>query len=201
MENKRKNLVHDKEAMGALIRMVKAGKSDLYIQTQLYGTFGIRWSTRTIARRRCSEGFKKTSPIPITKQKRRVTASKISTPANNSTLPKNRIAQHFNDLNPDTLSFAELCEYTASFFERIANYPRKQKAPQEWWDTARDKIMTWNRIRQRTKVDFSVFTIPQAHAFDYCMSMHEHSINGGPYSEVYALFREWDRSLLRLTGK
>lgn len=126
-------------------------------------------------------------------------------------LAQNRIKERFVHLNSDELSFGELCEYTASFFEDVENYPQKDKhgnrinAPQLWWDKARDKVIDWYTILEQRRNDFSIIdgreglTNIQRRAFHYCLKMYQRSLgrrSKSGYGEVHSLYRIWrDRFL------
>lgn len=216
------SLSRNKGAMLALKYMAKYGLSDREISRKLYDTYGHLWGVNTISRGRRKEGILRESPFSsttittTTKQRKHDFEKKAANFKFSNDIPppvyehltsiatinppqvKTDIEEHFKNVNQDNLSFGDLCQYTASFFEPIANYPLKQSAPQEWWDIAKDKAICWDSVRERTSMDFSEFTRSQIYAYDYCMAMYTQLIVGGRnrgrkgrYRKVYALYREW----------
>lgn len=196
----KKNLSNNKKAMLALEFMVRCGLSNTEISQRLYMVFGHRWSTSCIGRKR---------KISIVQQTDTTFAPKKTTlaePTQRKNIPakqKTNLSQptsvenYFRGIDPDTLSFGSLCEYTASFFEKIANL-RNTGAPQVWWDTIRDKIFHWNATRETTNINMSDFTKSQRRAYNFCAAMYNKSITGEKhYREVYSLYREWRACFLR----
>lgn len=198
----KKNLSNNKEAMLALKYMIKCGLSNIQISQKLYSVFGHQWSTSCISRKRialqqmditCTPAEKTTAPIKPTRKK--------STPVKQKTnlFTPTSIENYFRGTDPDTLSFESLCEYTASFFDKIANL-RGTGAPQMWWDTIRDKIFHWNAMRETTNIILSDLTKSQRRAYNFCSAMYNKSITGEKhYREVYSLYREWRGCFLATT--
>lgn len=127
-------------------------------------------------------------------------------------LAQNSVKQYFKHLNPDTLSFGELCEYTASHFEDVANYPQKDEygdklnAPQDWWIFARDLVVDWHTVLIQRRIELNSLhgneglNKIQNRAFNYCLKMYTQSLTsqrGRKYGEVYSLYRVWRRSFLQ----
>lgn len=190
--------------MLALKYMAKNGLSDKQISRELYDCFNHLWSTSTIARRRRSSGLKRESPFTNNKP----TTTSVSCtlikgpPHQNPKKLNNRIKNYFKDTDPDTLSFGCLCEYIASFFEDLANHPRGKPAPQEWWDTIRDKVISWYAVRGRTDVNYSTLSRSQILAYDFCEALYTKSVRGSSrYRVVYSLYREWRTAFLATQGK
>lgn len=189
----KKNLSNNKGAMLALEHMSKNGLSDKDISQKLYDSFGHLWDTSTIGRRRRGLGVLREMPASFCKPLKSVTAIKNSKKRLSATNKTQMILEDcFGNVNPDDLLFGDLCEYTASFFEGLANHPKGEPSPQEWWDTARDKVIHWHTVLERTKANISKLNKSQLRAYDYCKAMYHQSITGGRYyREVYSLYREW----------
>ncbi len=198
----RRNLSNNKGAMLALRYMAKCGLSSNDISRELHRAFNYPWSSRTVSRLvNCVESPPPSSAIGRTLgtfNEPKLINSHISRKRISATQTTEAILRnHFKNTNPDNLSFGELCNYSTSFFERLANKDRDETVPQEWWDTARDKVISWHHILCRTKDALGQLDNVQLRAYDYCMAMYTLSITGGShYRQVYSLYREWRLSFI-----
>lgn len=197
----RKNLSRNRGAMLALKHMAKQGMSDREISKELYDSFGHLWSISTIARRRRVVGVIRKSPFKkiVTKKPTPLRPSPPKSKSIKSSIKTSQpmtariLERYFKGISSDRLPFEELCEYTASFFEPIANTSKGQPTDQQWWDTARDKVAHWNRTRERTAVNIEEMTPSQIRAYDYCAAMSTASQRrrNRNFREIYSLYREW----------
>jgi hypothetical protein len=106
----------------------------------------------------------------------------------------NLITRHFEVLVPSRLSFGDLCEYTASLFEKIIQTPRGQKVPDEWRADVRSGMRHWHMVWEKIDVDQAHLTKSQQHAFNFCTALRESlqdRHNRGLYREVCDFYRKW----------
>lgn len=160
----RRRLVTNKPAMLALKHMVKSGLSTKEIRKEFVRIYGASaWSESCINR----------AKIALTQGPPK---------------PKTPVLTSVGGKDPDDLTFGELCEYTASFFEPIARAPKGQDADQKYWDAVRDKISHWECVRGRTAMPLMDLNKSQLRAYDFCNIMCREN---APTGKKYGLYREW----------
>ncbi|UCG02478.1 MAG: hypothetical protein JSW11_00500 [Candidatus Heimdallarchaeota archaeon] len=182
-------LTNNKLAMDMLKHMANDGRTDKYIQQKLREVIGYSWHTRTIGDRRRALGIRRTTTI-------NKPATPLSCPAKS-----NLIKNSFNKLDPNQLSFNELCEYVISFFEDLANYPRGERAPNHWWKIISSKLRIFDKKRIIQSINFGIFTQSQMYAYNFCTEGFDRLISRssckGQCQDLYDLYRKWRNSFLK----
>ncbi len=196
MPKPRKALLTNKVAMTNLVYMAGDGRSYEEIQKALEMVLKHEYSISAIKRNCILKGFKDSSSSTTTLNKPRV---KYDT--NYSWTKKRVIYNYYRKMDQDILSFGQLCEHTASFFDEISQYPIGENAPQEFWNEINTKIAHWGKEREQLlamsrscDVYFNELTPSQKRAYYFCDAYHERKIlkkNIDSYGEVYDLYRGW----------
>ena len=179
-----KNLQGNYVGMSVLRFMAESGRSNEDIQRVLDDIFGYEWTLETIK--------KHSDRFPLCHKK-------VQTSINIQEMLESKAdvsqLQRLRDLNPEDLSFGELCEHVASFFEYIEKYPRGKKVPGRFWNVARSKIKIWDQRRKImwSKDDYKYLTESQRYAYNYCYELHNKPPGSetGAYRSVYYRYRDF----------
>lgn len=188
---KGRNLRDDKKAMLTLKYMAIAGVSTKKMVEELHEAYGHRWSTSTVVRNVSS------SPVP-TKTRR-----------NKLIVETRSVASYFKGVKERDLTFGDLCEYTASFFEEIATNSKKPKGERknrmsrEWWRNLESMIDVWHdRLLYEIDVRGDVSTIPterQKMAYKLCLAIYrelKREDKSDFRTRIFPMYYEWRETLL-----
>lgn len=180
-----KNLQGNYVGMSVLRFMAESGRSNEDIRRVLYDIFGYEWTLETIN--------KHSNRFPLCHKKVQTSIDMQEMLESGKSKKDISQLQRLRDLNPEDLSFGELCEHAASFFEYIERYPKGRRAPGRFWNDARSKIEIWD---QRRKImwsmdDYKHLTESQKHAYNYCDELHNKppGLKTGAYGIVYQCYR------------
>ena len=201
---KGRNLSDNKGAMLSLKYMAIAGVSTKKIVEELHEAYGHRWSTSTVVRNVNS------SPVP-TKTRR-----------NKPVVQTRSVASYFKGVIAKDLSFGDLSQYTASFFEELAMNNRKPKGerkdrmPRDWWKGLERRMDMWHE-QLLTEVDVIYGLAPenlidrngrpitltptQKMAYDLCRAIYRELKKKGKSdfrTTIFPTYQQWRDTFLSL---
>jgi len=199
-EKTRPHLQNHENAQKVIEWMHADNRSNPDISEAIFAVFGVTWSSARIGtyrRKRFGSSHADSST--------RKSDSKVYTQDGLAAqvVGMNRVARYFNEitLDPSDMSFGDLCEYTAAFFEDLANFPSKRcnargekiRAPQQWWNTAKGAARIWGRAHDRCTTTRKELTESQKLAYDYCAILCEKMLvdDNSDYGIVYHKYRKW----------